>query len=68
MATTAKFVEQYGLYSAEQQAAAQQSLEAIKQHGIEIVRLVWPDQHGLLRGKALTVKLQGPVEAWIKGE
>ena len=55
MATTAKFVEQYGLYSAEQQAAAQQSLEAIKQHGIEIVRLVWPDQHGLLRGKALTV-------------
>ncbi|MBN9618971.1 MAG: glutamine synthetase [Actinobacteria bacterium] len=55
MATTAKFVEQYGLYSAEQQAAAQQSLETIKQHGIEIVRLVWPDQHGLLRGKALTV-------------
>lgn len=54
MSTTAKFVEQHGLYSADQQAAAQQSLETVKQHGIEIVRLVWPDQHGLLRGKALT--------------
>lgn len=54
MATSTRFVEQYGLYSSEQQRAAKRSLETILEHGIEIVRLVWPDQHGLLRGKALT--------------
>lgn len=51
---SAKFIEQYGLYTVDQAAAAEQSLKTIEQQGIEIVRLVWPDQHGLLRGKALT--------------
>ncbi|WP_340538832.1 glutamine synthetase family protein [Nocardioides sp. GXZ039] len=51
---SAKFIEQYDLYTDDQAAAAEQSLKLIEQQGIEIVRLVWPDQHGLLRGKALT--------------
>jgi glutamine synthetase len=54
VSTSARFVEKYGLHSAEQLRAAQQSLQTITEQGIEIVRLVWPDQHGLLRGKALT--------------
>ena len=52
---SAKFIEKHGLYTPDQAAAAEQSLTTIEQQGIEIVRLVWPDQHGLLRGKALTV-------------
>lgn len=55
MSSSAKFIENHNLYSAEQQHAARTSLEAIKDQGIEIIRLVWPDQHGLLRGKGLTV-------------
>ena len=51
---SAKFIEKHGLYTADQAAAAERSLTTIEQQGIEIVRLVWPDQHGLLRGKALT--------------
>lgn len=55
MSTSAKFIEQYGLHTTDQQRAAQKSIETMRQHDIEIVRLVWPDQYGLLRGKALTV-------------
>lgn len=50
-----KFIEQYGLYDAEQLRAAQHSLEVVQREQIELVRLVWPDQHGLLRGKAVSV-------------
>lgn len=56
MHTTTRFVEQHGLHTPEQQAAAQQSLEVIERQGIEMVRVVWPDQYGLLRGKALSAK------------
>ncbi|MCR5980406.1 glutamine synthetase [Gordonia jinghuaiqii] len=52
---TAKFVEKYDLYGAEDHRDAERALETINREGIEIVRVVWPDQHGLLRGKALTV-------------
>ncbi|WP_433598327.1 glutamine synthetase family protein [Nocardia sp. CA-135953] len=49
------FVERYGLHNDHQRAAAARSHETMKQHDIEVVRLIWPDQHGLIRGKALTV-------------
>lgn len=49
-----KFVRKYALHSADQLSEAERSLESIDREGTEIVRLVWPDQHGLLRGKALT--------------
>ncbi|MGW0037590.1 glutamine synthetase family protein [Gordonia sp. NPDC003376] len=52
---SAKFIEKYGLYGPEEHRAAERTIETISREGIELVRLVWPDQHGLLRGKALTV-------------
>lgn len=54
MATSASFVERHGLLTDTQLEAAEGTREVIKKRGIEMVRLVWPDQHGLLRGKALT--------------
>ncbi|OBC01765.1 glutamine synthetase [Mycobacterium sp. 852013-50091_SCH5140682] len=52
--TTSKFIERHGLYTAADLDAAAKSKELADQHGVEIVRIVWPDQYGLLRGKALT--------------
>jgi glutamine synthetase len=54
MPTTSKFIERHGLYSPYQVEAAARSRKLVEQHGIDVVRLVWPDQYGLLRGKALT--------------
>ncbi|WP_238998392.1 glutamine synthetase family protein [Nocardioides limicola] len=51
-----KFVRKHSIHSPEQLAAAERSIETVNREEIEIVRLVWPDQHGLLRGKALTRK------------
>lgn len=48
------FVSRHGLHTPEQEAAAERSRAALESAGIEMVRLVWPDQHGLPRGKALT--------------
>ncbi|MCR5978042.1 glutamine synthetase [Gordonia jinghuaiqii] len=53
--TAAKFVEKYDLYRPEDHRAAEHAIDTINREGIEVVRVVWPDQHGLLRGKALTV-------------
>ena len=54
MPRTAKFIERYGLYTPDQIESAERSRKLVEQHGIDVVRLVWPDQYGLLRGKALT--------------
>ncbi|MFB1635341.1 glutamine synthetase family protein [Pseudomonas sp. AP-1] len=51
-----KFVEQHGLWSDVQRAAALEVLARIEKEGIQIIRLSWPDQWGLLRGKSLTVE------------
>lgn len=50
-----KFIEQHGLWTDEQREAAQRVLERIESEGIQMVRLSWPDQYGLLRGKMLSV-------------
>jgi len=50
-----KFIERHGLWTPEQQAAAEQVLAKIESEGIQMVRLSWPDQYGLLRGKMLSV-------------
>jgi glutamine synthetase len=49
------FAEQHGLWSAQQQEAADRLMSQIGDLGLEVVRLSWPDQHGLLRGKTYTV-------------
>ncbi len=52
MSKTKKFIEHHGLWSDEQQTAADKLRSEI--NDLEIVRVSWPDQHGLLRGKFLT--------------
>ena len=51
---TGTFVERHEIYSQEQKAAAAETLGRVGELGIEVVRLVWPDQHGLLRGKSMS--------------
>ncbi|MFI9757262.1 glutamine synthetase family protein [Streptomyces sp. NPDC051963] len=46
------FIERHGLWSPEQAAAAKEIRDS---GGMKVVRLVFADQHGLLRGKTVTV-------------
>lgn len=47
------FVERHGLWTAAQQAAAVEVQQRVEREGLELVRLSFPDLHGILRGKAL---------------
>src|SRR3954469_7949822 len=47
------FVEQHGLWTAEQHAAAKQLVNDLEARGTEVVRFSFADQHGVLRGKTL---------------
>jgi RNA-splicing ligase RtcB len=45
------FVERQGLWNDEQFEAAANADKSIEERGLEVVRLSFPDQHGVLRGK-----------------
>jgi glutamine synthetase len=47
------FVERFALWSPEQKEAAAGVLRLVEEQGLEVVRVAFPDQHGLLRGKTL---------------
>ena len=47
------FVERHGLLAPERLDAALRVERLIQEHGLETVRVSFPDQHGLLRGKSL---------------
>jgi glutamine synthetase len=47
------FVERHGLWSAEQKEAASRLRRTIADYKLEVIRLAFPDQHGILRGKTL---------------
>ncbi len=47
------FVARHDLWSAEQRRAADEVTRRIEADGLEVVRLSFPDLHGILRGKAL---------------
>jgi glutamine synthetase len=47
------FIERHGLWTDTQREAATELAKRVEQDGIEIVRLSFPDIHGLLRGKAV---------------
>jgi glutamine synthetase len=47
------FVERQGLWNDEQFEAAANADKWIEEHGLEVVRLSFPDQHGVLRGKTV---------------
>ena len=49
----ADFVERHGLWDETAREAAAHMLRRIEAEGIEIVRFSFPDQHGILRGKAV---------------
>ncbi|MGB8605593.1 glutamine synthetase family protein [Bradyrhizobium sp.] len=47
------FVERHGLWSSEQIEAAARLRRIVEEQELEVIRLSFPDQHGILRGKAL---------------
>jgi len=47
------FVERHALWSAEQKEAASRLRRIVEEQHLEVVRLSFPDQHGILRGKTL---------------
>lgn len=49
-----EFIERHGLWTEEQKEAAEQVKNEVEKHELEVIRLSWPDQHGLLRGKFLS--------------
>lgn len=48
------FIHNHGLYTPEQQEAAQRLAARLTAEGIRRVRVAWCDQHGIARGKILT--------------
>src|ERR671918_408411 len=47
------FVERHSLWSEEQFEAAARAERLIEERKLEVVRLSFPDQHGILRGKQI---------------
>ena len=47
------FVERHGLWSSEQKEAAARLARIVEEQKLEVIRLAFPDQHGILRGKTL---------------
>jgi glutamine synthetase len=47
------FVERYGRWTPAQEEAAARLETEVARHGIEVVRLSFADQHGILRGKSV---------------
>jgi glutamine synthetase len=47
------FVERHGLWSQEQKEAAGRLRRIVEEQKLEVIRLSFPDQHGILRGKTL---------------
>jgi len=52
----ADFVARHGLWDDAQREAAAQVVAAVAERGLEVVRLSFADQHGLLRGKSVTAR------------
>ncbi len=48
------FIEKHDLWTDEQKKAAEKVISLVKEGNFRTVRVSWPDQHGILRGKTLT--------------
>ncbi len=53
MGDTLTFVARHVLWSAEQKEAARRLRRIVEEKNLEVIRLAFPDQHGILRGKTL---------------
>ena len=49
------FVARHGLYDETQEEATARILEQVREQDLEVVRLSFADQHGILRGKTIVV-------------
>ena len=54
------FAERHGLRDEAATAAAAEVLARVEREGIQLIRLAFPDQHGVLRGKAVTAAAEDP--------
>ncbi|HLX17598.1 MAG TPA: glutamine synthetase [Bradyrhizobium sp.] len=50
------FVRRHGLWSDEQREAAARLARVVEEQSLEVIRLSFPDQHGILRGKTLVAR------------
>jgi glutamine synthetase len=50
------FVERHGLWTDHELEAAANAEKWIEEHGLEVVRFSFPDQHGILRGKTVMAR------------
>ncbi|GEL20288.1 glutamine synthetase family protein [Pseudonocardia asaccharolytica] len=55
------FIERHALYSDDQRVAAKDVLERVEREQLDVVRVVFADQHGLLRGKTVAASELGTV-------
>jgi len=49
------FIERHNLWSEADNIAAREVLNQAEKKGLQMIRLSWPDQYGLLRGKSLSI-------------
>ncbi len=49
------FILEHGLWSTEQRAAAERVVQQARESDLQTIRLSFVDQHGILRGKSITV-------------
>jgi glutamine synthetase len=47
------FIDRYGLWTPQQKSAASEVIKSIEENNIEVVRVSFVDQHGILRGKTI---------------
>lgn len=50
------FVARHALWGKAQSEAAQQVLQTVREHDLQVIRLSFVDQHGVLRGKSVTAQ------------
>ena len=51
------FIQQFGLWSASDEKAAQEALDTVEHSAVDLVRFAVPDQHGIVRGKTIAARL-----------
>ena len=49
----ANFVERHGLWNETQSAAGEEVLQRVEADGLDLIRISFADQHGILRGKSI---------------